>query len=487
MKLGSLIENVKLIQVVNESDIDITYLTMGSRDVVAGSMFCAVKGTKVDGHQFIENAISAGAVAILCEEIPIEINSTIVYIQVENTSKALGTIAANFYGNPSRKLKLIGITGTNGKTSTATLSYDLFKKLGFQVGLISTIKNVIGDVEIVSTHTTPDSISLNKLLNEMVLKGCGYCFMEVSSHAIEQYRIEGVEFAGGVFTNLTHDHLDYHGTFKNYLNAKKKFFDGLNKNAFALTNIDDNNGKVMMQNTAAKIKTYSQSSASDFKVQILENAFTGLILKIDGEEVHTRFAGEFNAYNLLAVYSVASLLGIGKIEILSALSTLEAVEGRFNYVISDLDKIVGIVDYAHTPDALEKVLDTIKQSKTKSVKTITIVGCGGDRDKTKRPVMAAVSCDKSDKVLLTSDNPRTENPVDIIRDMKEGMSDEHKKKCLTIVDRREAIRTAVTIAEKGDIILLAGKGHETYQEINGVKYDFDDRKVLEETFNEYNR
>lgn len=487
MRISEYIEQLNIYTSELSNDSEVTRICINSKLVIPGAVFIAVKGSQVDGHAYIQQAIEAGAHTIVCEHVPSIVKLGINYLEVQNAAHTAGLMASMFFGNPSSKLQLIGVTGTNGKTSTATLLYNLFKKLGYTVGLISTVKNCIQDEVIPSTHTTPDCIALNELLGKMVAGGCTYCFMEVSSHAIHQYRIAGLVFKGGIFSNITHDHLDYHGTFKNYLDAKKKFFDDLPKASFALTNMDDKNGMVMVQNCSAKIKTYSLSSLSDFRAQIFENAFSGLVLKIDGEEVHTRLVGEFNAYNMLAVYATAILLEQDKTQVLIALSSLEAVEGRFNYIVSDKDKIVGIVDYAHTPDALEKVLETINGSRTKDVKVITIVGCGGDRDKTKRPVMGDVASKMSQKIILTSDNPRSESAVEIIKEMKSGIDAGRIKNVLSIVDRREAIRTACTIAERGDIILLAGKGHETYQEINGVKHPFDDKQVLAETFIELDR
>jgi UDP-N-acetylmuramoyl-L-alanyl-D-glutamate--2,6-diaminopimelate ligase len=487
VKLNNLIHNISFINTTMVQDINVTDICIDSRKVKEGALFVAIKGTLSDGHVYISKAIAQGAKVIVHQELLEEKVNDIVYLQTDNSAKAAGDLAANFYGNPSKKLKVIGITGTNGKTSTVTLLHKVFSDLGYQVGLISTIKNLIGNELIPATHTTPDCITLQSLLNDMSSRGCEYCFMEVSSHAIDQYRIQGIDFIIAAFSNITHDHLDYHGDFKTYLYTKKRLFDGLSESAYALTNRDDKNGMVMTQNTNAKIKTYSLSSMADFRAQILENTFTGLVLTIDGREIHTKLVGEFNAYNLLAVYSIAMLLNADKEKVLTLLSALESVEGRFNYIISDKDKIVGIVDYAHTPDAVEKVLETINGSKTKAVKTITIIGCGGDRDKTKRPLMASVACKLSNKVILTSDNPRSENPVEIIKEMQTGITADEKKKVLSIVDRKEAIRTACTIADRGDIILLAGKGHEAYQEINGVKHPFDDKKILVEVFIELNR
>ena len=487
MKLESIINILHYNISHIEKSIEVALICIDSRKVQKGAMFIAIKGSLSDGHLFIDKAISLGATVIVHEEEILNEVVGIQYIQVENSAKAAGDFATNFYEHPSKKLQLIGITGTNGKTSTVTLLHEVFTKLGHKVGLISTIKNLIGDECINATHTTPDCIALNELLHNMVEKGCGYCFMEVSSHAIDQYRIQGLEFKIAAFSNITHDHLDYHGDFKNYLYTKKKLFDTLSENAIALTNKDDKNGMVMVQNTKAKIKTYSLAAMSDFRAQILENSFTGLVLNLDGQEIYTKLVGEFNAYNILAVYSIAILLKADKEKLFLILSNLNAVEGRFNYIISDRDKLIGIVDYAHTPDALEKVLETINNSKTKSVNTITIIGCGGDRDKTKRPVMASAACRMSHRVILTSDNPRSEDPILIIKEMQMGVLQEEKKKVLSIVDRKEAIRTACTIAEKGDIILLAGKGHETYQEVKGVKYPFDDKKILQEVFVELDR
>lgn len=487
MKLSRIIHNLNTEAITDMVDMDIQAIAIDSRKVEANTLFIAIKGHTTDGHQYINTAISKGAKVIIHEEEVDASNENVLFIRVDNSAKAAGTIATSFYGDPSSKLKLVGITGTNGKTSTVTLLHEVFTKLGYKVGLISTIKNIIGEQVIVSTHTTPDCIALNQLLATMVEEGCTYCFMEVSSHAIDQYRIEGLNFTVAAFSNITHDHLDYHGDFKNYLYTKKRLFDNLSKNAIALTNKDDKNGMVMVQNCTAKIKTYSLNGMADFNAKIIENSFSGLVVQIDGVEVHTKLVGEFNTYNLLAVYSIATLLGAEKDNLLIILSNVNTVEGRFNYVVSSRDKLVGIIDYAHTPDAVEKVLTTINGSKTKSVNTITIIGCGGDRDKTKRPVMASVACKYSNRVILTSDNPRSEDPVTIIKDMQTGVTAEEKKKVLSIVDRREAIRTACTIADKGDIILLAGKGHETYQEVNGVKHPFDDKEVLVETFEELNR
>lgn len=460
---------------------EITALVFDSRKVIAGSLFFAVRGTLVDGHRFIDQAITSGAVAIICEEIPENQNPEITYIKTVSASEALGFAAANFYGHPSQKLKLVGVTGTNGKTTIVTLLFQLFKELGYKCGLLSTVENRINSEIIPATHTTPDPIALNQLLNEMVISGCDFAFMEVSSHAIVQHRITGLEFTGGIFSNLTHDHLDFHKTFGEYLKAKKRFFDELPNTAFALTNLDDKNGLVMLQNTRAHQKTYALKSMSDFKAKILENQFGGLFLNIDHQEVWFKLVGSFNAYNLLAVYAAAMLLEQDKEKVLTVLSKLSGAEGRFDYLISS-KKVIGIIDYAHTPDAVQNVLSTIKDIRKGNEQVITVIGCGGDRDKTKRPIMASVACDWSDKVILTSDNPRSEEPDQIIRDMEAGISPDQHRKVFAIADRKEAIKAACHLAQPNDIILLAGKGHEKYQEIKGVKYPFDDKQILAEQF-----
>jgi UDP-N-acetylmuramoyl-L-alanyl-D-glutamate--2,6-diaminopimelate ligase len=481
--LKDILYQVSLEQVVGTTELDIAAIEFDSRKVTVNTLFIAIKGTISDGHQFIDKAIELGANAIVCDVLPVDLKEGITYIKVKDSAKALGIIAANFYHNPSKDLKLVGITGTNGKTTVATLLYKLFRELGYKVGLISTVENQINDVIIPSTHTTPDPIALNILLSDMVVKGCDYCFMEVSSHAIAQSRIKDLNFAGGIFTNITHDHLDFHKTFDNYIKAKKAFFDGLNKSAFALTNTDDKNGMVMLQNTAAHKKTYGLKSMTDFKAKIIENQFSGLHLDIDGEDVYFKLVGSFNASNLLAVYGAALLLDQDKTKVLTILSKLSGAEGRFDYMISP-NRIIAIVDYAHTPDAIENVLSTVDNIRTKTEQVITVVGCGGDRDKTKRPIMAKTACDWSDKVILTSDNPRSEEPETIIKDMQAGVSPVNQKKVISITDRREAIRTACHLAKPGDIILVAGKGHEKYQDIKGVKSDFDDKKILIECFNQ---
>ncbi|MGZ4054707.1 MAG: UDP-N-acetylmuramoyl-L-alanyl-D-glutamate--2,6-diaminopimelate ligase [Bacteroidia bacterium] len=477
--LKDILYKAGLIEVVGSTNVAIMSITFDSRKIEKDSLFVAVKGTLSDGHKYIDDTISKGAIAILCEEIPSAINEKITYIKVKDTTVALGIIAGNFYDNPSEKLKLVGVTGTNGKTTTVTLLFNLFKKLGYKVGLLSTVKNQINNDVIPATHTTPDAIQLNSLLRQMVEKGCTHCFMEVSSHAVVQNRIAGIHFAGGVFSNITHDHLDYHKTFDEYIKAKKRFFDSLGSDAFALTNKDDANGEVMLQNTRAVKKTYSLRSMADFRCKVVENQFSGLLLNIDNNEVWTKLIGSFNAYNLLAVYATAILLKEDKTNVLTTLSSLSSVEGRFQYVRTDKG-VVGVVDYAHTPDALLNVLKTIADIRTGNEQVITVVGCGGDRDAAKRPLMAKIACDLSNKVILTSDNPRSEDPEAIIREMQAGVDGVNNKKTISITDRSEAIKTACSYAKQGDIILVAGKGHEKYQEIKGVKHPFDDMLVLQE-------
>jgi UDP-N-acetylmuramoyl-L-alanyl-D-glutamate--2,6-diaminopimelate ligase len=475
MILRNILLDLEVIEQIGNLDISICDIVFDSRKVQEGSLFVAQRGTQIDGHNFIESAIKDGAKAIVLEQMPDKIQDGITYIKVGNSAKALAILARNYYDNPSSKLKLIGITGTNGKTTTVTLSYNLFKSLGYECGLISTIVNRIGDREVVSTHTTPDALSLNKLLNEMVENSCEYVFMEVSSHAVDQYRIWGLSYYGGVFSNITHDHLDYHKTFANYITAKKGFFDSLSAKAFSLTNIDDKNGEKMLESTKSKKYTYSLSRMADFKAKIIENSFFGLLLNINGKEVSTQLVGEFNAYNLLAIYSIAELCGLKQEEILLGLSKLKAAAGRFEtYRLKN--GAVAIIDYAHTPDALFNVISTINEIKLGG-KLITLVGCGGNRDKTKRPEMAKIAQEGSDVVILTSDNPRFENPDDIIEDMKKGVIDNESLFCIT--DRRQAIKLASQLAkDKNDIILVAGKGHETYQEISGVKHHFDDKEEV---------
>ena len=444
-------------------------------------MFIATVGVTVDGHNFIDKAIELGAIAVVCETLPSSLNENVTYIKVLNSSEALGFIACNFYDNPSEKLKLVGVTGTNGKTTTVTLLFNLFRGLGYNVGLLSTVENKINNTIIPSTHTTPDALSLNELLNQMVDEGCQYAFMEVSSHAVVQHRITGLKFTGGAFTNITHDHLDYHKTFDEYIKAKKLFFDNLSDDAFALTNKDDKNGLVMLQNTKAKKVTYALKSIADYKCRVMENHLNGLLLNIDNQEVWIKLIGSFNAYNALVVYSISQLLKQDKVQVLTTLSNLNSVEGRFQYVKSK-NGIIAIVDYAHTPDALKNVLETIKDIRTGNEQVVTVVGCGGDRDSAKRPIMARIACEYSNKTILTSDNPRSENPEEILNQMQSGLSPVEMKNALRISDRKEAIRTAVAFAKEGDILLIAGKGHEKYQEINGVKHHFDDFEIIKELF-----
>lgn len=480
-QLDSILSNVHIQETIGAVSRPIQNIHFDSRKVGAGDMFVAVRGTQTDGHRYIEQAIRQGVSVIIAEELPEQLTSGVTFLKVPDSAEALGWLASNFYGNPSQQLKLVGVTGTNGKTTTATLLYELFTKLGYKVGLLSTIENKIGKAIVPASHTTPDAVGLNALLAEMVETGCSYAFMEASSHAIDQRRIVGLTFAGAVFTNITHDHLDYHKTFKAYIEAKKRLFDELPKGSFALVNKDDKRGSVMLQNTQAKKYYYSLHHLADFKAKIIENSLLGLQLDINGQEFHGRLIGEFNAYNLLAVYAVATLLEQDKLEVLTALSQLQAAEGRFDYIIHPQKEITGIVDYAHTPDALEKVLSTIDNlKKDKQTQLITVVGCGGDRDKAKRPVMAKVACSYSNQVILTSDNPRSEEPEAILADMQEGVPLEAQRKVLSIANRREAIRTACRLAQRGDIILVAGKGHEKYQEIKGVRYPFDDKEVLRE-------
>lgn len=466
--------------VTGRTDIEVKDLQIDSRKIVSGSLFIAIRGVSTDGHQFIDKVVAAGAVAIVVESMPAILKEGVTYVQVDDSSIAAGFIAHNFYGQPSEKVKLVGVTGTNGKTTIATLLYKLFTALGYQCGLLSTVQNHIGEKVIEATHTTPDQVSINALLKQMVDAGCTHVFMESSSHAIHQHRIAGLKYAGGLFSNITHDHLDYHKTFDEYIRVKKSFFDSLPANAFAISNADDKRGVVMLQNAVAKRYLYSLRTLADFKGKILENSLTGLVMTVNEQEVHFRLIGEFNAYNLLAVFGAAICLGEDKQEVLRCLSVLTGAEGRFDYVVSAKDKIIGIVDYAHTPDALLNVLATIKNLKKGTEQVITVVGCGGDRDKTKRPVMAQVVCEHSDRVILTSDNPRTEDPLAILKDMEAGVNAASKRKTLSIADRKEAIKTAVSLCQPEDIVLIAGKGHEKYQDINGVKYPFDDKKVLME-------
>ena len=467
MILQEILYKVAIRSVHGKLDIEVKDLQLDSRKVSKGSVFIAVKGTHMDGHEFIEAASAAFPAAIICEQMPAILREDITYIQVENSAVASGLLAHNFFGQPSEKLKLVGVTGTNGKTTIATLLYKLFTSLGYTSGMLSTVENRIGDKTLPATHTTPDPISLNQLLREMLEADCSHVFMETSSHAIHQHRIEGLHYSGGIFSNITHDHLDYHKTFDEYIRVKKLFFDGLPSAAFALTNADDKRGEVMVQNTAATKYTYSLKTAADFKGKILENNLTGLVMLVNDQEVHFRLIGEFNAYNLLAVFGAAICLGEERSEILRNLSVLSGAEGRFDYMISPKEKIVGIVDYAHTPDALENVLSTIRKLRRNDERIITVVGCGGDRDKTKRPVMGEVACKLSDRVIFTSDNPRSEDPEAILNDMEAGLNTAARRKFISIIDRREAIKTAVSLTQPADIVLVAGKGHEKYQEIKG--------------------
>ena len=484
MKLKEILVNCNLLELVGNKDLDIERISFDSREVVPGTLFFAIRGTQSDGHRYIDKAVEQGATAILCEQLPETLKEGVSYIRVDNSAYVLGVAAANFYGNPSQELKLTGVTGTNGKTTIATLLYRLFTDAGYACGLLSTIENIVDHEVIPATHTTPDPIELNALLRKMVDHHCEYAFMEVSSHAIDQHRIAGLQFAGGIFTNLTHDHLDYHKTMANYRNAKKKFFDDLPASAFALTNLDDRNGSVMLQNTQARKRSYALKHDADYKGLVLESHFDGMMMKINGVELHTRLVGSFNASNLLAIYGAAIELGFDPNELLVELSKMRGANGRFDMVHSECG-IVGIVDYAHTPDALENVLKTINDvRKSGNCQLITVVGCGGNRDTTKRPEMAAIAVKLSDRVVLTSDNPRDEDPEEILRQMKEGVGETDRAKVLSITDRREAIRTAVALAQRGDIILLAGKGHEDYQIIKGVKRHFDDKEELSNALKE---
>lgn len=481
MVLKELIKNIRTLNITGSTEKEITGVNIDSRRIETGHLFVAMKGTQTDGHAYIGKAITQGAAAILCEDMPESTVDGVTYIQVESTEDVVGEVATTFYGEPSRHLKLVGVTGTNGKTTIATLLYNMFRKLGYKCGLLSTVCNYIEDEQIPADHTTPDPIALNQLLSRMVQAGCQYAFMECSSHAIAQKRIGGLKFAGGIFTNLTRDHLDYHKTFENYRDAKKAFFDGLPKGAFAITNADDKNGMVMVQNTKATVKTYSTRSMADFRAKILECHFGGMYLEIDGREVGVQFIGKFNVSNLLAVYGAAIMLGEKPDNVLLVMSTLKSVSGRLDPVHSP-EGYTAIVDYAHTPDALENVLKAIHEVLNGKGQVITVCGAGGNRDKGKRPLMAQEAVKQSDKVIITSDNPRFEEPQAIIDDMLAGLTAQQMKKVISIVDRKEAIRTACMMAQKGDVILVAGKGHENYQEVCGVKHHFDDKEVLKEVF-----
>ncbi len=482
MTLQEILYKVSIRSVKGNTNIGIKDIVIDSRKVQPGSCFIAMKGTVADGQVFIQSAIEKGAVAVICEKLPDTVNEHVTYVMVEDCAIAAGYLSHNFYGEPSLKMKLVGVTGTNGKTTIATLLWKLFNALGYKCGLVSTVQNQVDDRVIPSTHTTPDAVSLNALLKQMADAGCTHVFMECSSHAIYQERIAGLQFAAAIFSNITHDHLDYHKTFDEYIRVKKSWFDKLPSSAFAISNADDKRGAVMLQNTSAKKYFYSLKTLADFKGKVLDNSLEGLHMIMNDKEVYFRLIGEFNAYNLLAVYGAAVCLGEDKDQALQVLSSLDGAEGRFDYMVSQKEKVTGIVDYAHTPDALLNVLATIKKLRQGNEQIITVVGCGGDRDKTKRPVMAEVACEYSDKVILTSDNPRSEDPLEILKDMQAGVNTAAKKKVLSIADRKEAIKTAVNLANGSDIILVAGKGHEKYQDIKGVKSDFDDKKVLKEMF-----
>jgi UDP-N-acetylmuramoyl-L-alanyl-D-glutamate--2,6-diaminopimelate ligase len=481
MTISEILYGVKTLALHGSTEVAVQAICLDSRKVQRGACFVAVKGSATDGHQFIDKAIELGANSIVCETMPTTFSDGVTYVQVNDSAVAVALMSHRFFGEPSTQLKLVGVTGTNGKTTVATLLHQLFSALGYRCGLLSTVENRIGNEVLEATHTTPDAVSLNALLRQMLDAGCTHVFMESSSHAIHQHRITGLQFKGALFTNITHDHLDYHKTFDEYIRVKKKFFDDLPATAFAISNADDKRGAVMLQNTKAKKLFYSLRSLADFKGRLLENSLTGLHLLVNDAEVHFRMIGEFNAYNLLVVYGAAIELGEKKQDVLQALSVLKGAEGRFDYIISPTNGVIGIVDYAHTPDALLNVLATIKGLRKLGQQIITVCGCGGDRDKTKRPVMAQVACEHSDKVILTSDNPRTEDPAAIIADMEAGVKGtSHARRALSIVDRREAIKTAMMLAQPEDIVLIAGKGHEKYQDIKGVKHDFDDKAVLKE-------
>lgn len=480
--LKDILYKVPVNGVFGDTNIEVNEIHFDSRKISENDVFIALKGVTVDGHDFIDKALSNNAVAVVCEKIPEERKQGVTYVEVSDSSEALAMMSSNYYDNPSKKIKLVGVTGTNGKTTITTLLYQLFMNLGRRVGLLSTVKIMINNSEFKATHTTPDSLTINKYLSQMVDEGVEYCFMEVSSHGIHQNRTLGLDFVGGVFTNLSHDHLDYHSTFAEYRDVKKRFFDQLSKDAFALTNIDDKNGTVMVQNTKAKKQTYALKTLGDFKAKILEKSFSGSLLTINGTEVWSKLIGDFNAYNVLAIYGVAELLGIEKLDVLRGVSGLDSVSGRFQYVVSP-EKITAIVDYAHTPDALKNVLETINNIRTGNENVITVVGCGGDRDNTKRPKMAHIASQLSNQTIFTSDNPRTEDPQIIIDEMEAGVSPENYKKTLSILDRKQAIKTAYKLADSGDIILIAGKGHENYQEVNGERRHFDDLEEIKMCFN----
>ncbi|QTD39294.1 UDP-N-acetylmuramoyl-L-alanyl-D-glutamate--2,6-diaminopimelate ligase [Polaribacter batillariae] len=481
--LKDILYKVSINQVFGSTNIAIKNLVFDSRKVEENAVFVAQKGVSVDGHLFIEKAISFGAIAIICEDFPVDKKEGITYIQVSDANEALAIMASNFYDCPSANIQLVGVTGTNGKTTIASLLYQLFKKAGYKVGLLSTVKVLVDETEFKATHTTPDSVTINRYLDKMIDAGVEFCFMEVSSHGIHQKRTAGLTFSGGIFTNLSHDHLDYHKTFAEYRDVKKSFFDALPKSAFALTNIDDKNGVFMLQNTKAKKATYALKTLADFKVKVLEKQLSGTLISVNNTEVWTKLIGVFNIYNLTAIIATATLLGLEKLEILTIISELESVSGRFQYIVSE-DGVTAIVDYAHTPDALKNVLETINDIRTGNEKVITVVGCGGDRDKTKRPKMAHIASQLSNQAIFTSDNPRTENPQTILDEMEAGVSPENYKKTITVLDRKQAVKTACKFSETGDIILIAGKGHENYQEINGIRTYFDDLEEIQKCFNQ---
>ncbi|MEX1002866.1 MAG: UDP-N-acetylmuramoyl-L-alanyl-D-glutamate--2,6-diaminopimelate ligase [Crocinitomicaceae bacterium] len=484
--LTDILYKVRLLETHGETSVEVSEISFDSRKVVDASVFVAVKGTEVDGHDFIQNALDLGAIVIVCEALPEDLKKGITYLKVKNSAEALGIMAANYYGNPSKELRLTGVTGTNGKTTTVTLLHHLFTDLGYAAGLISTVVNKIDQKEVAATHTTPNPITLNRLLREMVDAGCEHCFMEVSSHALHQHRTAGLKFEVAAFSNISHDHLDYHKTFDEYIYTKKKLFDDLSSDATAIVNIDDANGSVMVQNTTAKVKTIALKTVADYKAKIIENSFSGLVLHVNAQEVWTRLVGGFNAYNILMVYAIACELGANEVEVLTSISKLGSVEGRFEHLKSE-NNVIGIVDYAHTPDALKNVLSTIQAVRTRNEKVITVVGCGGNRDTAKRPLMAAIAAEYSDKVILTSDNPRNEDPESIIKEMKIGIPADRTARVLAITDRQEAIKVACSLAEPGDILLVAGKGHEKYQDIKGVKLPFDDFEIVKETLKSLNK
>ena len=486
IQLKDILYKVAIDKVIGNTSVSVRNIEFDSRKIKLNDVFVAIKGILSNGHEFIKKATDQGALVIICEEIPEEIINGITYVQVDNSHKALSVLAANYYGNPSEDIKLIGVTGTNGKTTITSLLFQLFKKAGYKVGLLSTVKIMVDTIQYKATHTTPDSLTINRYLREMVEEGVEFCFMEVSSHGIHQMRTKGLKFEGGIFTNLSHDHLDYHNDFAEYRDVKKMFFDQLPKTAFALTNADDKNGKVMLQNTIAKKHTYALKTIADYKAQILENQFNGLLLKINNQELWAKLIGNFNAYNLLAIYATADLLGLESLDTLQLMSELESVDGRFQYLVSGKN-ITAIVDYAHTPDALKNVLQTINTIRTNNEELITVVGCGGDRDVTKRPKMGNIAASLSTKVIFTSDNPRSENPDAIIESMEKGVPGEYFSKTMSISDRKQAIKTACQLANEGDIILIAGKGHETYQEIKGERFDFDDFKTINELLKALNK